>query len=91
MWDPGSEGWDAGSEGWDPGSEGWDPGSEGWDLGSQPQDQGSQAMQFFEGSSCTIFVGSGTKICHTFGIKDKKFGNKNEIGDEKPHLIPTLL
>ena len=58
----------------------WSQESEGWELGSQPWDQGSQAILFGtssflrdEGFSCTIFVGSGTKICHGFGIKDKKF------------------
>ena len=37
-------------------------------------------QQFFLGfrdqAGCTIFVGSGTKICHGFGIKGKKFGYK---------------
>ena len=63
------------------GIKGWYQGSEEWDLGSQSQDQGSQAMQsgsavFFrdQGSGCAIFVGSGTKILHAFGIKDQKFG-----------------
>ena len=41
----------------------------------QPWDQGSQARFLRnEESGCTIFVGSsGTKICHTFGIKNQKF------------------
>ena len=24
-----------------------------------------------------LFLGSGTKMCHTFGIKDQKFGYRN--------------
>ena len=27
-------------------------------------------------SGCTIFMGSGAKICCTIGIKDQKFGTK---------------
>ena len=46
----------------------------GWDLGSQPRDKGSQAMG--SGSGCTIFVGSETKICQAFGIKDQNLGTK---------------
>ena len=34
-------------------------------------------------SGCTIFVGSGTNICYTFGIKVNKFWFKNEISNEK--------
>ena len=80
MWDQGSKGWDRGSEGWDQGSEGWDQGSEGWDLRSQPWAQGSQTMgsgsAVFLGirdQAVSIFVGSGTKMDHAFGIKDQKF------------------
>ena len=29
-----------------------------------------------QGSDLTIFVGSGTKTCHAFGIKDQKLGYK---------------
>ena len=36
-------------------------------------------------SGCTIFVGSGTKICYVFGIKDQKFGYRNGISDEKTY------
>ena len=44
-----------------------------------------------QGSDCTIFVGSGTKlICHAFGVKYQKFGYKNEISDEKTYL-PKLI
>ena len=28
---------------------------------------------------------------HAFGTKDEKFGYKNGIGDEKTHLVLTLL
>jgi len=84
---------------WDQGSKGWDQGSEGWDLGPQPWDQESQTMGsgsavFLgirdQGSGCTIFVGSGTKIGHAFGIKDHKFAYKNGISDEKTYLVTTL-
>ena len=58
--------------------------------GSQPWDQGSQTMElgsavFFrdQGSGCTIFVGSGTKIGHAFGTNGVSFdeaqGNTNEM------------
>ena len=46
-----------------------------------------------QSSGCTIFVGSGTKICHAFGIKDQKFvyWYKNGISDEKTYLkIPII-
>jgi len=83
---------------WDQGSNGRDQGTEGWDLGSQPCDQGSQttgsgSAVFFrdQGSGCTIFVGSGTKIGHAFGIKDQKFACKNRISDEKTYPVTTLL
>ena len=57
-------------------------GSEGLDLGSQPHlrmrnhDMGSGSSVFLkdQGPGCTVFVGSGTKICHSFGIEDQKFG-----------------
>ena len=42
------------------------------------------------GLGCTIFVGSGTKIGHAFGIKDQKFACKNGISDEKTYLVTTL-
>ena len=58
-----------------------DQGSEGWNLGSQPRDQVS---------GCTIFVGSGTKICHGFGIKVQKCEYKNGISNEKTYLVTTL-
>ena len=53
--------------------------------GSEITSQGIGINRFKrkQGSSCTIFVGSGTKICHAFGIKDQKFGYKDEISDEK--------
>ena len=31
---------------------------------------------FFDGSGRTIFVGSWTKICRAFGIKDQNLGTK---------------
>ena len=35
-----------------------------------------------QGSGCSIFVESATKLCHAqFGIKDQKFGYKNAISD----------
>ena len=83
---------------WDQGSKQWDQELEGWDLGSQPPDQGSQAMGLksavflrYQGSGCTIFVGSGTKICDAFGIKDQKFEYKNGISNEKTYLIETRI
>ena len=58
-------------------------GSEEWDLKPQPWDQGSQTVGlgsagFFrdQGSSCTIFVGSGNKIGHAFGIKGGLLPNR---------------
>ena len=49
-------------------------------------------LQFFrdQGSGCTIFVGSGTKIGHALGIKDQKFACKNRISDAKTYLVTTL-
>ena len=38
-----------------------------------------------------FFVGSGTKICHVFGIKDQKFGYKNGASDENTYLVTTLI
>ena len=45
----------------------------------------------YQGSGCTIFAGSGTKICDAFGIKDQKFEYKNGISDEKTYLIETRI
>ena len=48
-------------------------------VGSKERGQGSRARNwdhkpwdepFHEGSSCADFVGSGIKICHTFGMRD---------------------
>ena len=76
----------------------WDQGSEGWDLRSQPWAQGSYTMGsesavFFrdQGSGCTIFVGSGTKMGHAFGIKDQEFADKNGISKESTYLVTALL
>ena len=55
----------------------------GSELGSQPGSgitshgpDGIGISSFLrdKGSGCTDFVGSGSKICHAFGIKDQKFG-----------------
>ena len=45
-----------------------------WGHSSGISDQKSRDrdQQFLEESGCTIFVGSGSKICHAFGIKDQK-------------------
>ena len=61
-------------------------------LGSGITDHGISSSSFFrdQGSGCTLFVGSGTKIGHAFGIKDQKFGCKNGISDEKTYLVTTL-
>ena len=71
---------------WDQGSEEWDQGSQPWHQGSQAKGSGSAVFGMIQGSSCTNFVGSGTKICHTCGIKDQKFGYKNGISDESTYL-----
>ena len=44
-----------------------------------------------QGSGCTIFVRSGTKTGHAFGIKNQKFAYKNGISDGKTYLVTTLL
>jgi len=60
-------------------------------LGSGITDRGSgSALLGDQGSGCTIFVGSGTKIGHAFGIKDQKFTYKNGISDEKTYFVTTL-
>ena len=51
----------------------WDQGTEGWDLGSQIMGSGSAVIFRDQGSGCTIFVGSGMKTGHAFGIKVQKF------------------
>ena len=43
-----------------------------------------------QGSRCTIFVESGSNICHAVGIKDQTFGYKNGISDEKAYLVTAL-
>ena len=43
-----------------------------------------------QGLGCTIFVGSGTKIRHAFGIKDQKFAYKKGMSIEKTYLVTTL-
>ena len=61
-------------------------------LGSGITDRGIGIGSFFrdQGSGCTIFVRSGTKTGHTFGIKDQKFAYKNGINIEKTYLVTTL-
>jgi len=61
-------------------------------LGSGITDRGIRISSFFrdQGSVCTIFVGSGTKIGHAFGIKDQKFAYKNWDQHEKTYLVTTL-
>ena len=59
-------------------------GSEGWDQGSQAMGSGSAVFRD-QGSGCTSFVGSGTKICDAFDIKDQKFGYKNGISNVQKH------
>ena len=58
-------------------------------LGSGIRDQGIGISSFFrdQGSGCTIFVGSRTKIGHAFGIKDQKFAYINWISIEKTYLV----
>ena len=84
--------------GWDQGSEGRDSGSGIRDMGSGIRDQGSGTWDRVrgsflknQGSGCTIFVGSETKVCHAFKIKDQKFGYRNGVSDEKTYLVTTLL
>ena len=40
------------------------------------------------GSSRTILVGSGTKMCHALGIKYQKFGHENGISNETTYIVP---
>ena len=68
-------------------------GSEITALGSGITDHGIRISSCFrdQGSGCTIFVGSGMKIGHAFGIKDQKFAYKNGISDEKtPRCHPNI-
>ena len=72
---------------WDHGSKRWDQTSDGWDhsleiTGHKPWDRDQQFFFRDQGSSCTIFVGSGTKTCHADGIKDPQFGYRNGISGE---------
>ena len=63
-------------------------------LASGITDHGIEISGFFfrnQGSDCTIFVGSGTKIGHAFGIKDQQFAYKNGINDEKVYVVATLI
>ena len=49
-------------------------------LGSGITSHGIRISSFLEGSGSSIFVGSGNKMCHAFGInEDQKFGYKNGI------------
>ena len=47
----------------------------------RPWDRDQQFLRY-QGSGCTLFVGSATKIGLAFGIKDQKFAYKNGINDE---------
>ena len=60
-----------------------------WIRDHRPWDRDQQLFRD-QGSGCTIFVGSGKKIGHAFGIKDHKFAYKNGISDEKTYLVTTL-
>ena len=55
-----------------------------------PWDRNQQSFRD-QGSGCTIFVGSGTKMGPAFGIKDQKYASKNGISKEKTYLVTTLL
>ena len=59
-------------------------------LGPGITDHGIGITSFFrnQGLGCTIFVGSGTKIGRTFGIKDQQFAYKNGTSDEKHTSLP---
>ena len=61
-------------------------------LGKGKTDHGIGIGSLFkdQGSGCTIFVGSGTRIGHAFGIKDQNFAYKNGISIEKTYLVTTL-
>ena len=62
-------------------------------MGSEITALGSGISSSFrdQGSGCTIFVGSGTKIGHAFGIKVQKFAYKHGINGEKTDLVTTLI
>ena len=57
--------------------------------GSGITSRGIGINSFFrnQGSGCSIFVGSGSKMCHNFGINDKKFGSKHGINNETTYLF----
>jgi len=61
-------------------------------MGSEITDHGIEINSFLrdQGAGCTIFVGSGTKICPAFGIRDQKFAYKSGISIEKTYLVTTL-
>jgi len=80
--------WHQGSKGWDWGSEGWDLGSQPWDQGSQPMGSGPAVFYRDQGLGCTTFVGSGTKINHAFGIKERKFAYKMGSAMKKHTSLP---
>ena len=49
---------------------------------------GSAFLQGVRDKTVPFFVGSGTKICHAFGIKNQKFGNKAGISTAmKKHIL----
>jgi len=59
-------------------------------LGSRITNHGIEISSFFrdQGSGCTIFVESGTKIGHAFRIEDRKIAYKNGNSDEKRTSLP---
>ena len=65
-------------------------------LGSGIKSHGIRISGFFVGSGIELYLFCGmrvgTKICHSFGIKDQKFGYKNGIGNGKTYSrIPISL
>ena len=56
----------------------------------RPWDRDQQFFYRDQGLGCGISVGLETKTDHAFGIKERKFANKNRISDEKTYLVTTL-
>ena len=54
-------------------------------VGSGIKDHGIGISSFLrdQGSRCAIFVGSGTKIGHAFGIEDQKSAYKGKLSAVK--------
>ena len=68
-------------------------GSEITALGPGIIHHGIGISSFFrdQGSGYSIFVGSGTKMGHAFGIKDQEFTYKNGISKENTYLVTILI